>query len=119
MGELQQFSSLRRVWMPFGHVRIKYLKCYNHAFNLSDNETQYPYVGHSKTFVNYKKAFYCYINYKGEYFDRKIQRKCEILIGRACLKSTLLNIKRYIQHAISNNAEKRKCCDHQHCICFL
>jgi len=116
--ELDLYSSMQMLWRRFGHTKIKYVKCYKHAFNLPSYDTRLQcYVSHRKIYVNYKEAYYCYINYIGEYLDSKTKRKCEMVIGRGCLHSSLFNIQKYIKKATSIAIHK-KCNNHSHCLCF-
>lgn len=117
MSEMESFSSLRRVWMPFGHVKIEYLKCYDHAFNIPGYETCYTPTRHDKIYVNYRNAYYCFKNYKLEYFDRRTKKICEMTIGRQNITSTFLNLNTHLKRAKANAVERK--CNHQHCICFI
>jgi hypothetical protein len=114
--EMDLYSSMRMLWRRFGHARITYIKCYKHSFKFPFNSPP-CYVSHNKIYVNYKKTYYCYINYIGEYLDSKTKRKCEMVIGRVCIRSSLFNIQEKIKKATST-AIDNKCVDHKHCLCF-
>jgi len=115
MKELELYSTIRMIWKRYGHVRITYVKCYKHSFTFPFN---YPpcYGSHNKIYVNYKKTYYCYINYMGEYIDIETKRKCEMVIGRAGVSLSLFNIQEKIKKV---NAIDNECNDHSHCLCFL
>ena len=118
---------LRIIWRRFGHVRINYLKCYNHSFlpvydpNLQCNiKLRKINVNHNKIYANYKRAYYCYINYTSEYIDRKTKRKCEMIILRGRLHSSLSFSSFYIQEKIkkATSIAINNKCNHDHCLCF-
>jgi hypothetical protein len=125
--ELELYSMLRMIWRRFGHVRINYLKCYNHSYlptydvSIQSNvRLRKIYLDHQKVYVNYKKVYYCYINYIGEYVDRKTKRKCEMVILRGRLRSSLSFSSFYIQEKIkkATSIAINNKCNHDHCLCF-
>lgn len=64
MMELKSYVHLRSV-LGLGHVRISYEKCSYHSGLLHKGLT------HKVKRTNYRSAYCCYINFNGEYMDKK------------------------------------------------